>query len=155
MRGTRKRNAKANRRAKATRRLIIVDIENYTRKPVLTQQDVASARISLIEDLGIRNDDMVVIGTSHPSNYVNAQLAWKGPRHVGKWGHDGADKALIEAFDQYDLDTYSEVYVISGDGIFTDVANRVRAQNRPVKVVARSRAINYRLYCAADDVEIV
>ena len=155
MRGTRKRNAKANRRDKAIRRLIIVDIENYTRKPVLTQQDVAAARISLIEDLGIGNDDMVIVGTSHPSNYVNAQLAWKGPRHVGKWGHDGADKALIEAFDQYDLDTYSKVYVISGDGIFTDVVKRIRAKNCPVNVVAPRGAINYRLYRAAEAVDMV
>lgn len=136
---------KTNKKDHQSRKLVFVDIENYAGAPVLDQKQVAEVRGSLTELIGITPSDLVVVATSHTSNFVNAQMAWRGPRHVGKWGHDGADLALIETMKQYDLATFSEVYVVTGDGIFADAVDEIAAAGNIVTVVSRIGALSRKL----------
>ena len=140
---------KTNEKARQSRKLVFVDIENYAGAPVLDQERVAEARGSLTELIGIMSSDLVVVATSHTSNFMNAQIAWRGPRHVGKWGHDGADLALIETMQQYDLAAFSEIYVVTGDGIFADTVDEIAAAGHIVTVVSRIGSLSKRLRDAA------
>ena len=135
-----------------TRKLVFVDIENYAGEPMLSQEVVGKARESLTGLIGITANDLVVVATSHTANFVNAQLAWRGPRHVGKWGHDGADLALIETMGQYDLGSFSEIYVVTGDGIFADAVDEIASAGHIVTVVSRVAALSRKLEKAAPKV---
>ena len=100
------------------RKLFLVDIENYCGKPVLTEEDVAFVKEDLSKTCGVSENDLVVIGTSHSSNLICSWIGWPGARQVIMFGHDGADKALIDAVAEYRIETFAEVILISGDGIF-------------------------------------
>lgn len=118
-----------------TRRLLLVDIENYCGKGVLGPEDVREAKETIDRELGLRDDDLVVIGTSHGMNCLVCGSEWEGPRQVLHHGHNGADLALIDASREYRLDTFSSLIIVSGDGIFADVALAFRAEKRHVIVV--------------------
>ena len=134
------------------RRLILVDIENYCGKGALLPEDVRYAREGIAHDVGLRDEDLVVIGTSHGHNCFTCGSEWAGPRHVFRNGHDGADIALIDASREYRLDTFSSVVIVSGDGIFTAVARMMRAEGRRVEVLSEERHLSRSLRVAATDV---
>lgn len=122
--------------ASKARRIFFLDIENYAGRPVLDAISVRSARNSILGQFGLGANDMVVIGTSHTSNCVVAGLEWEGARQVFQRGKDGADKALLKALGQYRLDTFDEVFVMSGDGVFSDAVSRLASDGIRVRVVS-------------------
>lgn len=131
------------------RRIFFLDIENYAGKAVLGSDDVDAVRESVERQFHPGDDDLVVVGTSHSSNFMNAALSWKGPRHVLKRGRDGADFALLEALGEYRLGTFGEVLLMSGDGIFADKAAELVSQGVNVTVVSRPGSLSWRLVAAA------
>ena len=138
-----------------TRRLILVDIENYCGKGMLEADDIRKAKLSIAEDLSLTGEDLVVVGTSHGMNCLTSGVEWRGPRQVLKKGHNGADVALIEAARAYRLETFAAVIVVSGDGIFANVARMVKACNKPVVVAARKESLSRKLALTASAVRYV
>lgn len=141
--------------AAPTRRLILIDIENYCGKGALTSEDVHNAKRSISREFNLQEEDLVVIGTSHGSNCLISGTEWKGPRQVLMRGHDGADLALINASREYRIDTFAAVILISGDGIFAETAKGVRAFSKPVIVAARNTSMSRKLVRAASAVRYV
>lgn len=135
-----------------TRRLVLVDIENYCGKGALCLEDVRQAREGITREIGLHGEDLVVIGTSHGNNCMACGAEWTGPRYVLRHGHDGADMALIDASREYRLDTFSCVVIVSGDGIFTKTARYVRAEGRRVAVLTRKGSLSRSLRLAANEV---
>lgn len=72
------------------RRIFFLDIENYVGKAVLDVTDAMSARESISRQFHLRDGDLVVIGTNHSANLVNAVFAWDGPHHIMRRGHKWA-----------------------------------------------------------------
>lgn len=134
------------------RRLLLVDIENYCGKGILTPADVREAKEAIGRELGLRDDDLVVIGTSHSKNFLVCGSEWEGPRQVLRYGHNGADIALIDASREYRLNTFSSLIIVSGDGIFADVASAFRAEKRRVTVVHGRGRLSGQLQRSASDV---
>lgn len=131
------------------RRLVLIDIENYCGKGVLSAEDVRWAKESIANGFALSEKDLVVIGTSHGLNCLVSAIEWPGPRQVMARGHDGADIALIEAFHDYRLNTFGAVMLISGDGIFTDIAKVAELSNTSFTVVARRSSLSRRLAMVA------
>lgn len=136
-----------------TRRLVLIDIENYCGKGVLIPEDIRDARKSICRELELRDEDLVVIGTSHGNNCLVCGSEWVGPRQVLRHGHDGADIALIDASREYRLETFSSVVIVSGDGIFSAVASAARISRRSVTVALGRGRLSNRLRFAASDVK--
>ena len=138
-----------------SRKLFIIDIENYCGKPVLTEEDVAAAKDGIAKEFGLAPSDLVVIGTSHTSNLMSAGFAWRSARQVIMHGHDGADEALLKAVEDYKIDSFAEVYVMSGDGIFADLVERLANSGVAVTVASIQRCLSRKLSAAAPRVQIV
>lgn len=132
-----------------TRRLVLVDIENYCGKGKLTERDAAAAKRAIEHSYDIVDEDLIIVGTSHTANLLACWDGWPGARHVIGYGHDGADHALIEAFHEHRLDTFAKVILVSGDGIFAGVAERAKAVGTPTVVASREDALSRRLACFA------
>lgn len=131
------------------RRIFFLDIENYAGRAVLGPDDVAAVRESVERQFAPGERDLVVVGTSHDRNFLTAALAWEGPRHILRRGRDGADLALLEAIGEYRLDTFGEVLLMSGDGIFADAAAGLVERGLDVTVVSRPGSLSWRLVAAA------
>ena len=138
-----------------SRKLFIIDIENYCGKPVLTEQDVAAAREGIAKEFGLTPSDLVVIGTSHTSNLMSAGFAWRGARQVIMHGHNGADEALLKAVEDYKIDSFAEVYVMSGDGIFANLVTRLSNSGIAVTVASIQRCLSRKLNAVTPQVRIV
>lgn len=141
--------------ARPTRRLVLVDIENYCGKGVLGADDIRMAKSSITKELALASKDLVVIGTSHSMNCLVSGIEWRGPRLVLRKGHDGAELALIEAAQDYMLETFAAVIIVSGDGAFTDIAKTAKACSKPVVVAARRGSLSRSLALAASAVRYV
>ena len=138
-----------------SRKLFIIDIENYCGKPVLTEQDISAAREGIAKEFGLAPSDLVVIGTSHTSNLMSAGFAWRGARQVIMHGHNGADEALLKAVEEYRIESFAEVYIMSGDGIFADLVSRLANSGIAVTVASVQRCLSRKLSAAAPQVRIV
>lgn len=141
--------------ARPTRRLFLIDIENYCGKSTLTSEDVRNAKLSITRDFNLSEEDLVVIGTSHGHNCFISGTEWQGPRQVLMHGHDGADLALIKASHEYRIDTFAAVILISGDGIFAETAREARAFGRPIIVAARKTSMSRKLAFVASAIRYV
>ena len=73
---------------------------------------------------------------------------------LGK-GHDGADIALLKAIKDYRLDTFSEVFILSGDGIFTEAVEELALSGVLVAVVSIKRCLSQRLAEIAPQLQFV
>ena len=132
----RKKRHRRQRKQALLRRLFLVDIENYAGQSRLSCSDVELCSKKLSSNLLVGDQDVVVVGTSHSENCINAKLGWQGPcRHVFKRGHNGADIALAKAISDYDLSAYSAVYIVSGDHYFAPLANDLESRGADVLVV--------------------
>lgn len=140
---------------KTPRRLFVIDIENLCGKPVIEESDVKAVQRFVNEALSLSTNDLVVIGTSHTNNFVSAGVAWKGVRQVFKPGHDGADLALLAAINEYNVETFEEIVIMSGDGIFADAVDEIAARSVIVTVMSIGRCLSKKLGEAASLVRFV
>ena len=86
--------------------------------------------------------DLTVIGVSHQNNVFPAH-GWQGARIVLKEGHDGADLALEAVLSSENIEErFSEVVIVSGDGLFAKQAARLRSLGVKVTVDARARQLS-------------
>ena len=103
-----------------SRRLIVVDIENAVGSGFLSEGLVLNEMKRFEEAYGVNDGDHVVLGVSHTANAFPAK-AWSHSRLVMKLGENGADLALKGVLANENVAArFSEVIVVSGDGIFAD-----------------------------------
>ncbi|WP_296010561.1 hypothetical protein [uncultured Adlercreutzia sp.] len=140
---------------KMNRRLFLIDVENYCGKPILSEQDALVAKMSFFEHFSPRENDLIVVGTSHTNNFFNVGMAWHGVRQVLGIGHDGADMALIKAAKDYRLNTFEEVVVLSGDGIFAETVEELALEGVIVAVVSSADRLSRRLVDVAPRIRVV
>ena len=150
-----KKNAITAIVANTSRRLFVVDLENYCGKPVLNENDALAAKQSLIKHFHPTENDLIVVGTSHTSNFMNVGVIWRGVRQVLGRGHDGADIALLKAIKEYRLDTFSEVFILSGDGIFTEAVEELALNDVMVAIVSIRRCLSQKLAEIAPQLQFV
>ena len=131
------------------RRLVVVDVENIIGGAALSAEAVEWARQTVVDAIGLRPDEQVIVGTSH-IGLLNVALNWPAARRVVRSGHNGADLALMAVLtDEAVAERFSSVVLVSGDGIFVETIKALAAHGVPTNVVARSCALSHQLRLAA------
>lgn len=132
------------RKRPAKKKLVLVDVENCCGTPILTAERVAKTREALLSRQVFNDGDLVIVGTSHPSNMFAAKAGWSDSRCVMKRGRNGGDLAIIEAAKSHldNIDSFSEVVLLSGDGIFTNLVRDISLKGIRVTVASRIDSLN-------------
>lgn len=152
-----KKNTRKNpgQQSTAARRLFVIDIENLCGKAILNEDDIHAAQRFVTAEFKPSNHDLIVIGTSHTSNFMNAGMAWRGARQVIGRGHDGADLALLSSIDEYDVESFEEIVIMSGDGIFAEAVDEIASRGVIVTVVSIGCSLSKKLAHVAPRVHLV
>ena len=133
----------------SNRRLFVIDIENAVGNGKLTPESVAAEVRRIQEFYSFDDNDMAVLGVSHSANVFPA-AEWAGARIVLGKGENGADIALKKVLNEERLDErFQELILVSGDGIFTDDVEKLRAAGTKVTVDSRKRSLSRLLEVAA------
>jgi uncharacterized LabA/DUF88 family protein len=131
------------------RTLHLVDLENLAARRHVTPA-IAGAIAEQYRDVaGHRTGDLTVVGSSHHNGFA-ALVAFPGSTVRWRSGRDGADLAIIAAFDEFDLERFDRVVIGSGDGIFAELADRCHNLGLAVTVVAGPTALSQRLAAATE-----
>lgn len=137
------------------RRFVAVDIENVIGGPVRCIAQVARAKETLTQVLGLAGNEHIVVGVSH-NGLLSTGLGWSDSRVVVRSGPSGADMALLQVIvDENIASRFDEVVLVSGDGIFTDVICWLGRQGVPVTLVARPDSCARSLRLAASRAHFV
>ena len=130
------------KRDKAGRKLFVVDIENAVGAGAVDAQSCLQVRGRIEREYRPAGGDLTVIGVSHQGNVFPAS-SWDGARIVLKEGRDGADLALEDVLSHENVEErFSEVVIVSGDGLFSGQAARLRSQGVKVTVDSRARQLS-------------
>lgn len=133
------------------RRLVAVDIENVVGGACLVRTQAEWVRRTVSEVIGFRTFDQIVVGTSH-IGLIEVGDGWPHIRYVVRSGQDGADLALLDVFTENIAMRFSEVVLVSGDGIFTEMVSDLAAQGVHCTVVSHEEGLSRRLRLAATEV---
>ena len=126
---------------RSRRRLFVVDIENAVGAGVIDEQSCRSVRLRIEQTYHPGHNDLTVLGVSHKNNLFPAH-AWDGARVILREGHDGADLALEGVLSSENVEErFDEVVIVSGDGLFSKQASRLRSLGVRVTVDARARQL--------------
>jgi hypothetical protein len=134
------------------RRLVLADIENFLGRRYMTRSASGWAAVQLRSLLGTCDDELVVVGTSRTSNLLSADSAWRHVRHVARLGEDGADPAPLDVLAENVEERFTEVVLVSGDGIFASAVAALGVGKVRTTVVARAEALSAQLRVAAQRV---
>ena len=132
-------------RDQRSRKLVLVDLENVLfGRHETTDLSVLRERSSELQALAQarRSEDQLLVGCN-PQLVFAARGAFPRAKIVVGKGADGADRALLDAFD---LDVafrrFSEVCIVSGDHAFADLAYEVRQAGLDLRVLA-PKSVSY------------
>ncbi len=133
----------------ARRTLHVVDADNLTAGPT-EHQCVADRAARLYRTAaGVRDGDLVVVGSDLRSAAVTA-FAWAGARLLRTTGTDAVDRLLLDDLvPSLVVGRVERVVVGSGDGIFATRLAQLRAAGVRVEVVAPAGSVSWRLFPAA------
>lgn len=135
------RRIELRRSDKASRKLFVVDIENAVGTGMIDEVSCRSVKDRIERTYHPGGNDLTVLGVSHKNNLFPAH-AWDGARVVIREGHDGADLALEEVLSYENVEgRFGEVVIVSGDGLFSEQASRLRSLGVRVTVYARARQL--------------
>lgn len=134
-----------------SRRLVLIDIENVAGGAITLCEQVQNAQALLKDTLALDDGvDHIIVACGRASS-VYAGFDWEGNhRLVCRPGVDGADLEMLEILETENIaDRFSEVLLVSGDAIFTDVVAALGRHNITVTVASRPEALSRRLRLAA------
>lgn len=131
------------------RRIVLVDIENIVGGGVSMPEQVQAAQAAIAAAVVPRNDDQIVIACGRFSVDV-VGFEWRGPRRlVFRAGTNGADLELLDILETERVgDRFTEIVLVSGDGIFAEVVSRL-GLHADVTVASRAESCSRRLRMAA------
>lgn len=142
------------KRDKTNRKLFVVDIENAVGIGTINEESCRKVRDRIEREYKPAGGDLTVIGVSHQNNVFPAR-SWDGARIVLKEGHDGADLALENVLSNENVEErFSEVVIVSGDGLFANQAARLRSLGVKVTVDARARQLSRFLAFSCSSVKL-
>ena len=138
------------KRALQGRRLVVVDIENVAGGAVVTDWIARWARMVVETALDIRDDEQVVIGTSHVGLF-HAKAAWPCARvKVRRSGENVAGHELIEVLTSERIEErFDEVVLVSGNQILSDAVASLGGSGVSITVVSWAASLSRRLRMAA------
>ena len=137
------------------RRFVAMDIENINGGAVGSVGLADAAWREVADAIELDDGEQVVIGVG-PSSLLATGLSVPSARVVMGRGISGADHALIEVLrDEHIANRFDEVVIVSGDGIFAEVAAWLAFEGADVTIVARSGHLSIRLHLAAGDVVLL
>ena len=123
--------------SETARKLIVVDIENAVGLSAVSERECQMVKSRIEQVYKPNAGDLIVIGVSHSNNVFPAS-SWNGARIKFRTGHNGADLALEEVLSNENVESrFSEVVIVSGDGLFAKQAARLKSLG--VKVTVDSR----------------
>ena len=135
------RRIELRRSDKSARKLFVVDIENAVGTGVIDEESCKSVKSRIERTYRPGDSDLTVVGVSHKNNLFPAH-AWDGARVVIREGHNGADLALEGVLINENVENrFGEVVIVSGDGLFSEQASRLRSLGVRVTVDARARQL--------------
>jgi hypothetical protein len=103
--------------------------------------------------LPVPTQTVVAVGTMALSLCPQLAFDFQGARILSRAGIDGADKCLCEVLLEEATATRSKYVVIgSGDNMFAEPAEILKANGSTIIVVARRGSLSYKLYKVADQV---
>lgn len=136
------------------RALHLVDLENLAATPWMSEQVAQRAAAWYLAAAEYTEGDLVVVATSHRNGFA-ASMAFPGATVRCRSGRNGADLALLDAYDEFNPGRFSRLVVGSGDGIFTGLVAAARRTGLDVTVVTRRRAGSATLRAAASSVALL
>ena len=137
------------------RRLVAMDIENINGGAVREQSQSTAAWKLVADAIDIDDRDQVVVGVG-PSSLLASGMDHSDARLVLGRGISGADRALVDVLrDEHVADRFGEVVIVSGDGIFAEVAAELARLGVIVTVACRSGKLSARLRLAAHHVVLL
>ena len=135
-----------------SRRLVLVDLENFLGEPQVTESEAAQAAKIVRATLSLSELDLVVVGTSHTNNLLAAGVGWQSARQVLELGHNGADIALLNEMTTDIKDRFTGVVVVSGDGIFAPRIAELAAEGLATTILTGRGTLSHHLLYAANSV---
>ncbi len=134
---------------KGTRRLVLVDVENFVGSPEPEVGWVQVAQGELERLLELTDRDMVVLACSHHAART-VSFSWRGGRRLWRSGPDGADLALLDVLAQEPvIGRFANVTVVSGDGIFATALSSLARSGVATCVVSTAGHLSRRSGLAA------
>lgn len=144
----------AKGRKTAKRRIVLIDIENVVGGLSAVRDYVSWAKDVVGECVPAQSGDQVVIGVG-PTGLLDLACAWKSVRYVMRPGQNGADLALLEVLGENIADRFTEVVLVSGDGIFTHAIAALASRGVKTTVVAHAGGLSRQLELAAAEVRLL
>jgi len=143
--------------SKRTRTLHAIDIECLAGRAHRLASALLAATQAYKAEIEIGPTDLVVVSCDRtPVQRLEVGLLWPGAQRVFGHGRNGADLALIEAIDvAWAAARFTDAVIASGDGIFADLAGRLRALGLHVTVAAPEASLSRRLVEAADTIRLL
>ena len=152
--GSRRRRNRVDIAWPASRRLIVVDIENVVGGTCDTEARAEWAYRRLLDTIDFREEDQVVVGVDVGALAFVAWV-WARARSVPGYGADGADIALLEVLREDVARRFNAIVVASGDGIFADLVTELTGHGVHVTVAAHECALSAKLRLAASEVVLL
>lgn len=122
----------------ATRRFVVLDIENLTRGARRTRAELSALWERAIAAINLTAHDRILIGASRSVAHrydgviCGRNVSWV----VGANAPDAADRALLAACDLHRIAAEAdELVIVSGDHCFADLARRARRRGLRTHVV--------------------
>lgn len=130
------------------RRLILVDVENFNGGPVTSIAQSRWCRRTILNWVNPGENDLIVLAADK-STVINLHADWKSDRILVGVGQDGADLRLMDVLDEDIVGRFSEIALVSGDGIFSEKISELSGEGLPTTVYAHASALSKRLAFAA------
>ena len=135
----------------ANRTAVLVDVENGTQNPIPTVPEVQYLQ-TLLSDV-IKDETAEYIVATGTRSYQDTAFAWRGGRVWCRGGPHGAELELLErAGDEKICDRFANVYVVSGDHLFTEYVSELGARGVNTTVVGWRGSVAASLRLATNDV---
>jgi hypothetical protein len=136
------------------RTLHLVDLENLAGMATLTEAAARSTAANYLRAAGHKAGDLLVVAVSHRNGFV-AGVAFPGATIRWRSGRNGADLALLDSLQEFDLQRFDRVTVGSGDGVFSMVRTSGLRGPAGFDVVARSGSVSRALCNVARSVALL
>lgn len=134
-----------------TRRIILLDIENFNGGPVDSPLQAQWCRRMLVQWLAIQPEEQVIIAADI-TTVTNIHQAWPEARILAGCNENGADLRLLEAMDESLPERFGSMALVSGDRIFAEKISELSGQGLPTHIYAHEPALAKRLQFAATTV---
>lgn len=134
-----------------TRRLILVDVENFNGGPVTSSAQARWCRHMLDHWIQPAPSDIIVLAAD-VTTVVNVHFGWPTHRILPGYGENGADHRLLEVMNENLPQRFSEMVLVSGDRIFAEKVSWLAGQGLPTTVYSHTSALSKRLSFAATNV---